>query len=148
MISQVLMDFRGAIRANIATEIQLRTKYEGDIGRVKTKYGPDYASKVVKLVTGTALVQNPAYNEGKPYFISFRPLLHDTGRLTDKEIEKYVEVNKKLEEVEREIEALRARKIDTSDLEIELNLAKDKMKQGMFTMAESYVDSLKARMKK
>jgi len=148
MISQVLMDFRGAIRANIATEIQLRTKYEGDIGRVKTKYGTDYASKVVKLITGTALVQNPAYNEGKPYFISFRPLIHDTGRLSDKEIDKYIEVSKKVEEIDKQIEAMKARKIDTSDLEIELNLAKDKMKQGMFTMAESYVDSLKARMKK
>ena len=37
LISQVLLDFKGAIRANIATEVQLRTKYEGDINRVKTK---------------------------------------------------------------------------------------------------------------
>jgi uncharacterized membrane protein len=147
MISQVLMDFRGAIRANIATEIQLRTKYEGDIGRVKTKYGMDYASKVVKLTTGTALVQNPAFNEGKPYFISFRPLLHDTGRLSDEEINKYVKVNEEIEKIDKEVAAMRARKVDTTDIEIELNLAKDKMKAGQFTMAESYIESLKARLK-
>ncbi|NIP40275.1 MAG: hypothetical protein GTN39_02005 [Candidatus Aenigmarchaeota archaeon] len=147
MISQVLMDFRGAIRANIATEIQLRTKYEGDIGRVKTKYGTDYASKVVKLTTGTALVQNPAFNEGKPYFISFRPLLHNTGRLTDKEINKYVKIQKEIEKIEKRVEAMKARKVDTTDIEIELNLAKDKMKAGQFTMAESYIGSLKARLK-
>jgi DNA helicase HerA-like ATPase len=147
MISQVLMDFRGAIRANIATEIQLRTKYEGDIGRVKTKYGMDYASKVVKLTTGTALVQNPAYNEGKPYFIAFRPLLHDTGRLSDEEIEKYVKVQQTIEGLEKQIEAMKARKVDTTDIEIEINLAKDKMKAGQFAMAESYIDSLKARLK-
>ncbi|MCK4335917.1 MAG: DUF87 domain-containing protein, partial [Candidatus Aenigmarchaeota archaeon] len=147
MISQVLMDFRGAIRANIATEIQLRTKYEGDIGRVKTKYGTDYASKVVKLTTGTALVQNPAFNEGKPYFISFRPLLHDTGRLTDKEIEKYLKVQEEIEKIEEDVEAMKARKVDTTDIEIELNLAKDKMKAGQFAMAESYIESLKARLK-
>ena len=146
MISQVLMDFRGAIRANIATEIQLRTKYEGDIGRVKTKYGPEFASRVVKLTTGTALVQNPAYNDGKPYFISFRPLLHDTGRLSDEEIDKYVKINKEIEKIEAGIAAMKARKIDTTDIEIELNLAKDKVKSGQFTMAESYIESLKTRL--
>ncbi|MEK6843068.1 MAG: DUF87 domain-containing protein, partial [Candidatus Micrarchaeota archaeon] len=71
MISQVLLDFKGAVRANIANEIQLRTKYEGDIGRVKTKYGNEYASKVTKLTIGTGLVQNPEYNDGKPWFIAF-----------------------------------------------------------------------------
>jgi hypothetical protein len=147
MISQVLMDFRGAIRANIATELQLRTKYEGDIGRVKTKYGMDFASRVVKLTTGTALVQNPAFNDGKPYFIAFRPLLHDTGRLTDEEIEKYVKVQEEIEKINKQIESMKARKVETTDLEIELNLARDKMKAGQFSMAESYIESLKARLK-
>jgi hypothetical protein len=146
MISQVLMDFRGAIRANIATEIQLRTKYEGDIDRVKKKYGMDYASKVVKLTTGTGLVQNPAYNEGKPYFISFRPLLHDTGRLTDKEIDDYVKQMEDIGKIDKVVNGMKARNMDTSDIEIELNLAKDKIKTGQFEMVKSYIESMKNRL--
>ena len=42
---------------------------------------------------------------------------------------------------------MKARKVDTTDIEIELNLAKDKMKSGQFAMAESYIESLKARLK-
>ncbi|MCK4714658.1 MAG: DUF87 domain-containing protein, partial [Candidatus Aenigmarchaeota archaeon] len=84
LISQVLMDFKGAIRANISTEIQMRTKYTGDIRRVTQKYGFQYASTTTKLRTGTGMVQNAEFNHGKPYFIEFRPLLHDTGRLSDK----------------------------------------------------------------
>ena len=76
---------------------------------MKTKYGPDYSSKITKLVTGTGLMQNANYNNGKPWFVSFRPLL--------------------------------------SDVDVELNLATDKLKQGLFTMAESYIESVKNRVK-
>jgi len=147
MISQVLLDFKGAIRANIANEIQLRTKYEGDINRVKTKYGSEYASKVVKLTIGTGLFQNPEYNEGKPWFISFRPLLHSTFALTKEELETYNKLSKRIKEIEKKIEELKKRKVDTYDMEIELNIAKDKMKQGLFKMAETYLESLDARLK-
>ncbi|MCX8179663.1 MAG: DUF87 domain-containing protein, partial [Candidatus Aenigmarchaeota archaeon] len=147
MISQVLMDFRGAIRANIGTEIQLRTKYEGDINRVKTKYGADYAARITKLTTGTGLVQNPEYNEGKPWFVSFRPLLHDTHRLTDEELAEYDATQQKIKEAEDRIARLKARKIDTYDVELELNIAKDKMKQGMFKMAQTYLESVDGRLK-
>jgi len=145
MISQVLMDFRGAIRANIATEIQLRTKYEGDINRVKTKYGSDYAAKTPKLTTGTALVQNPEFNDGKPWFIAFRPLLHDTFRLTEKELKTYAKFKDEVTGLEERLAKLKARKIDTYDVELELNLAKDKMKSGMFRMADTYLESVKSR---
>jgi hypothetical protein len=147
MISQVLMDFRGAIRANISTEIQLRSKYEGDINRVKTKYGPDYASKITKLVTGTGLVQNAAYNNGKPWFISFRPLLHDTKRLTAEELDKYVKIGRSIEDIQKRLEDMRKRGKDMSDVEVELNLGRDKLKQGLFNMAENYIESVKNRMK-
>jgi len=147
MISQVLMDFKGAIRANISTEIQLRTKYEGDINRVKTKYGPDYAGKVTKLITGTGLTQNANYNNGKPWFVSFRPLLHDTKRLSAEELDKFVKVNKSIDEMQRQIADMKKRGVDTSDVEVELNLARDKLKQGLFTMSESYVESVKNRLK-
>jgi len=147
MISQVLMDFRGAIRANIATEIQLRTKYEGDIKRVRTKYGTNYASRITKLTIGTGLVQNPEFNDGKPWFVTFRPLLHNTFRLTDEELEMYDKLNTRIENVEKKIEELKARKIDTYDVELELKIVKEKMKQGAFKMASTYLDSVEARLK-
>jgi hypothetical protein len=42
---------------------------------------------------------------------------------------------------------MKERKVDTTDLELELNLGKDKMKQAQFTMAQSYVDSVKKKLK-
>ncbi|MBN1896420.1 MAG: DUF87 domain-containing protein [Candidatus Aenigmarchaeota archaeon] len=147
LISQVLMDFKGAIRANISTEIQLRSKYEGDINRVKTKYGPDYASKITKLVTGTGLMQNAAYNSGKPWFVSFRPLLHDTKRLTAEELDQYLKIKKEADTIKQQLDAMKAKGTDVSDVEVELNLALDKLKQGLFTMAGSYMESVRTRMK-
>ena len=147
LISQVLSDFKGAIRANIATEIQLRTKYVGDINRTKSKYGSDYASRVVKLTIGTGLSQNPEYNDGKPWFINFRPLLHDTGRLTERELNAYFKAKDKITDLEKRIASLKERGKDTYDIELELNLAKDKMKQGLFKMAETYVESVEGRVK-
>ena len=93
MISQVLMDFRGAIRANIATEVQMRTRYEGDLNRVKAKFGSQYSEQIPKMKIGTGMVQNAEFNNGKPYFVEFRPLLHDTARLSDDEIAKYIKLS-------------------------------------------------------
>ncbi|MBN2202775.1 MAG: DUF87 domain-containing protein [Candidatus Aenigmarchaeota archaeon] len=148
MISQVLLDFKGAIRANIANEIQLRTKYEGDIGRVKSKYGSDYASKVTRLTIGTGLFQNPEFNHGRPWFVNFRPLLHSPFALTDKEIDTYMTLDKKVKALEEKIEKLKAQKVDTYDIEIELNIARDKVKTAAFKMAETYLDSLEKRLER
>ena len=145
LISQVLLDFKGAIRANIANEIQLRTKYEGDIGRVRSKYGSEYASKVTKLTVGTGLFQNPEYNYGKPWFISFRPLLHSPFALKDKEIDLYLKIQKQIKEIEKKIEEFKKKGMDTYDLEVELNIAKDKLKVAAFKMAEMYLESLSKR---
>ncbi len=147
MISQVLLDFRGAVRAVIASEGQLRTKYEGDINRVKTKYGAEYAATIPKLQVGTILFQNPEYNDGKPWFISFRPLLHDTSRIPEEELQQYKTFGKKLEELEEMVSGLKAKKVETYDLEIELNIAKEKVKQGQMRMAQTYIDSIEARLK-
>ncbi|MGC8993290.1 MAG: helicase HerA domain-containing protein [Candidatus Aenigmatarchaeota archaeon] len=148
LVSQVLLDFKAAVRANIANEIQLRTRYEGDIGRVKSKYGQEYATKVTKLTIGTGLFQNPEYNHGKPWFISFRPILHSPFALTDDEINQYVNLNKKIEEIEAKIAELKKKGIDTYDMEIELNIAKDKLKTGAFRMVETYLESLQKRIEK
>jgi hypothetical protein len=148
LISQVLLDFKGAIRANIANEIQLRTKYEGDIGRVKSKYGLDYASKITRLTIGTGLFQNPEYNNGRPWFLSFRPLLHSPFALTDDELNKYTQITKKIEEIDKMIKELKENKIDMYDIEIELNIAKDKTKTAAFKMAETYLESIEKRVRK
>ena len=148
LISQVLMDFKGAIRANISNEIQLRTKYTGDLRRVKQKYGFEYSSTITKLKTGTGMVQNAEYNHGKPYFIEFRPLLHDTGRLSDKEIKEYVKYDTELADLDIRVAALKKKGIDTSDIEFEIKLARDKTNQTMFAMAKTYLDSAKAKVAK
>ncbi|MEK6953893.1 MAG: DUF87 domain-containing protein [Candidatus Micrarchaeota archaeon] len=147
MISQVLLDFKGAVRANIANEIQLRTKYEGDIGRVKTKYGGEYASKITKLTIGTGLVQNPEYNEGKPWFVAFRPLLHSTFALTEEELQQITGIQQKVEAARVQIDALKAKGVDTYDVELELKIASDKLKQGLFRMSDTYLESVASRLK-
>ncbi len=101
LISQVLTDFKGAIRANIETETQFRTKYSGDINRVKAKYGVVYSSFTAKLPTGTGMYQNPEFNDGKPYFIEFRPLYHNPLGLTDAERERIVYIVEKPGEEEK-----------------------------------------------
>jgi len=148
LISQVLMDFKGAIRANISNEIQMRTKYTGDIRRVKSKYGFEYASTITKLKTGTGLFQNAEYNNGKPYFIEFRPLIHDTGRLSEEEINEYLEYDTKIQDLTSRTEALKKKGVNTTDVEFELKLAKDKVSQTMFAMAKTYIDSVENRIKK
>jgi hypothetical protein len=147
MISQVLMDFRGAIRANIGTEIQLRTKYEGDIGRVKQKYGMEYSATLPKLRIGTGMVQNPDYNDGKPYFIQFRPLLHDTFRITNEELKTYEKFQDSINEIERKIKDLKSKGVDTYDIEVELGLAREKLKHGLIHMVETYIDSMNEKIK-
>jgi hypothetical protein len=104
LISQVLTDFKGAIRANIGTEVQFRTKYSGDINMVKAKYGALYSSFVAKLPVGTGMYQNPEFNDGKPYFIEFRPLYHNPLGLTDAEREKIVYIVAKPGEEEKYIQ--------------------------------------------
>jgi hypothetical protein len=146
MISQVLLDFKGAIRAVIATEAQMRTKYEGDINRVKTRYGWQYSSSIPKLDVGTGLVQNPSYNNGKPWFVTFRPLLHDTFRISDEDLDKYDGYTKDIMEMRKQVEDLKSRKVDTYDMELELNLAEEKTKTGQFRMAETYIESVKSRL--
>ncbi|MFH1473614.1 MAG: hypothetical protein ABIE55_01850, partial [Candidatus Aenigmatarchaeota archaeon] len=147
MISQVLLDFKGAIRAVIATESQLRTKYSGDVNRIKTKYGWEYSASIPKLEVGTGMVQNPDYNDGKPWFVTFRPLLHDTFRLTDKELDNYEKFMKEIRELEEYVEKLKKQGIDTYDMELELKLGLEKIKTGQMRMAETYIESIKSRIK-
>ncbi len=91
MISQVLTDFKGAIRGNIGTEIQLFSRYEGDIKRVRERHGSDISKLIPKLPIGIGMVEAGGYNRGSPYFVDFRPIYHSPLKLTDKELARYVD---------------------------------------------------------
>ena len=148
LISQVLADFVGQIKANINTEIQMRTRDEGDIDRIKAKYGTDVLQGLVEASVGFGMVENPAYNNGRPYFVSFRPLLHNTQRLSDEELEKYDNCNEIIDDLHYQLEQLDAEKQDVFGLKLELKLALDKVKSGNFTMVEIYLQELVPRIEK
>ncbi|KYK27349.1 hypothetical protein AYK26_03765 [Euryarchaeota archaeon SM23-78] len=148
LISQVLSDFVGTIKANINTEIQMRTRDEGDLERIRVKYGEDVLRSLVKATVGSGMVENPHYNRGKPYFVAFRPLKHSVQRLSDEEIEKYNEYNERIDQLQFELEQLEKEKIDVFDLKLELKLATDKVKTGNFNMVQIYLDGLVPRIKK
>jgi len=57
LISQVLTDYPKDIKANVGTEIQMRTRYEGDLSQIKMKYGEDIMKSVVKARVGTGMIR-------------------------------------------------------------------------------------------
>lgn len=148
LVSQVLNDFMGAIKANISTEVQMRTRDEGDLNRIKTKYGEEFLQSLVKASVGVGMFANPAYNHAQPYFIQFRPILHNTKRLTDEELEEYNTYNDQVDEIEYQIEKLEEDKVDTFDLKMELKLIKDKIMSGSFSVVQIYLEGLGPRVKK
>jgi len=145
LISQVLSDFVGEIKANIGTEIQMGTRYEGDLERVNMKYGEDVLKSVVKEPIGTGMVVNADYNNGRPYFVAFRPILHNTRRMTNVELRKYEKYFDEVEDLEYQIAYLKKLNVDVLDLELEMKLTKDKIKQGQFSMADMYLESLRPK---
>ena len=148
LISQVLSDFVGEIKANINTEIQTRTLEESDLERIRTKYGEEFLKTLVRAEVGVAMFQNAEYNHGRPYFINFRPILHNTRRLSDEELEKYNEYNDIIDDLEYQIEQLEQEKVDVFDLRMELKLVKDKLMSGSFSVVDIYLESLKPRIEK
>jgi hypothetical protein len=148
MISQVLSDFKEAIKGNVLTEVQMHTKSLGDLERIEKKYGLEYAKRVTREEIGVGMMQNPAYNDGRPWFISFRPPLHSPHKIPEKEFEMYKEYATVLDELENKIMELEARGMDTFSLKVELKLAKDKLKEGRFRMAKIYIDSLSEKLSK
>ncbi|MBD3253350.1 DUF87 domain-containing protein, partial [Candidatus Pacearchaeota archaeon] len=112
LISQVLSDFVGEIKANINTEVQTRTLEESDLSRIKTKYGDEFLKSLVRAEVGVAMFQNAEYNRGRPYFVNFRPILHNTRRLSDEELEKYNKYNDIVDDLEYQLEQLEKEKVD------------------------------------
>jgi hypothetical protein len=146
MISQVLSDFKEAIKGNVLTEIQMHTKSLSDLQRIESKYGLEYAKRVAKEEVGIGMMQNPKYNKGAPWFVSFRPPLHMPHKLPSEELEKYKLFNEEIEKIKLVIEKLEKAGKDVSDLKIDLKLATDKIKEGRFRMAEIYIESLKSKL--
>ncbi len=142
LISQVLNDFVGEIKANINTEIQMKTKHEEDQKRIEKIYGIDILRSINEATTGIGLVHNSEFNKGKPYFVHFRPLRHSITRLKDDKIAEYNKYNKIIDEYEYQIEQLKALDIDVFDSELELKLALDKVKTGEFAQVRIYTESL------
>ncbi|UCD07622.1 MAG: ATP-binding protein [Candidatus Aenigmatarchaeota archaeon] len=142
MCSQVLADFKEAIAGNVLTDIQLNTKSLVDIGKVKEKYGPIYAQRVSRQGIAVGMIQHPRYNEGKPWFINFRPPYHNPHKISNEEMKMYKEFAAKLDSIEMRIEIMKREGKDVFDIELELKLAKDKLKQGRFRMAKIYIESL------
>jgi hypothetical protein len=142
LISQVLSDFVGEIKANIGTEIQLMTKYEEDLKRIRMKYGEAVHKSVVKAATGEGMIQNAEYNRGFPYFIRVRPPLHSLKRLEDETLEKYDSYTQKIDKLEEKIQEIRNKGVDVFDIEIELNLARENLKEGMFGVVDLYLETL------
>ncbi len=88
------------------------------------------------------MMQNPKYNEGRPWFVSFRPTLHSPHKIPDADMNTYREYASLLEMIESRIGKMEKSGKDVFDLKTELKLAKDKLKKGRFRMAKIYIDSL------
>jgi hypothetical protein len=148
MISQVISDFKEAIATNIGTEIQMRTKYKGDLKRVEDKYGKEYAVALPRLKVGTGMVQNSEYNKGRPYFVEFRPLLHSTDKVTDVQYSEMKKLEGVLYQIGTKLVAFKkaGKKID--DVKVEFDLARDKLKSGNTRMVKSYIESIIGKLKK
>jgi hypothetical protein len=148
LISQVLSDFVGQIKSNINTNVQMKTRDEGDLERIKMNYGESYVQELVKSPVGTGMVQNSAYNGGVPYYIQFRPIFHSVKRLADEELDEYNKYNDIVEQLQYEFEQLEELGQDVFDLKLELKLATDKIKSGNFNMVKIYLDGLTPRVEK
>jgi len=146
LISQVLSDFLGETKANINTEIQMRTRDQGDLDRIKNKYGGYMLQSLLKSSTGTGMMENAGFNNGNPYFVAFKPLLHEHARLSDQELDNYNKYNDIIDDLDYEIEQLVKEKIDVFDLRLELKMALDKVKSGSFNMVDIYLEGLKPRL--
>jgi hypothetical protein len=146
MISQVLSDFKEAIKGNVLTEIQMHTKSLEDLERIEKKYGLEYAKRVTKEEIGIGMMQNPKYNNGIPWFISFRPPLHMPHKIPEVEMEMYKQYADIISKIEIELARLERAGRDVTDLKIEFKLAATKIKQGRFRMAEIYIESLRKRL--
>jgi len=142
MISQVIEDFPEEVRANIGTQIQMRTEYEGDLDRIERKYGNNITQGVTKADTGTGMLQNSSYNHGRPYFVDFRPVKHSPERLSDEELDKFEKYNRRVDEIEDMIGILEDEDEDVFEYRSQLKLVKKNIRKRSFNLVDTYLDEL------
>ncbi|MFW6013622.1 MAG: ATP-binding protein [Candidatus Nanoarchaeia archaeon] len=142
MASQILSDFKEAIGGNVLTEIQLNTKNMNDIKKAEQKYGTAYAKRITRQSIGVALVQNPRYNSGKPWFINFRPPMHNPHKLSEEDLAAYDKFTAKIKDLKQRINDLKTKGEDVSEFELDLNLASNKLKEGKFKMTDIYIEEI------
>ncbi len=143
MCSQVLADFKAAVSGNVLTDIQLNTKSLEDLKKARDKYGETYAKRITRQGVGVGMIHNPKYNDGKPYFVQFRPTYHNPHKITNEELEKYKQFATELKTIKKKLEEMEKSGKEMFDLKLELKLAEDKLKLGNFRMANIYITSLK-----
>ena len=97
---------------------------------------------------GTALFQNPHYNEGRPWFVNIHPPVHSPHKLPDELLDKYTKYSAYLKQVEKYVLSLKAKGRNVEDVLMDLKLAKNKLKEGRFRMVEIYIESLDSFVKK
>jgi hypothetical protein len=148
LISQLNTDFIGATKANINTQVQLRTTDETDLKMLEKKFSTELIKSVFKADVGNGIFSNPAYNDGKPYFITFRPILHNTRSLSDEILDQYQKYNEIFKDLSFKIEKLKERKKDVLDYEIELNLALKQIRKSKFEVAKIYLEELQPKVDK
>ena len=148
MASQVNADFKEAVQGNILTEIQLNTKSMEDIKKIKQKYGKEFSERVTRQGIGVAMMQNAKYNNGKPWFVQFRPTLHSPHKIPGEQLKQYAKYSALLDHYEAMILNEKAKGRDIGDITLELTLTKNKLKEGNIKMVEIYLTSLKDAVRK
>ena len=146
MASQVSSDFKEEIGGNVLTEVQLNTKNMGDIEKVSSKYGEEFAQRVTRQGVGVGLVQNPRYNDGKPWFVEFRPPYHDPHKLSDEALQAYDEYTTRINTIKQKIQDKKEAGNDVEDIALDLNLAEGKLKEGKFKMVDIYLGDLEEQL--
>ena len=142
LLSQVISDFSGEIRANIGTTVQMRTQYDDDLERMKDKFGIDTVKSIAKAEQGSGMLQNSDYNHGRPYFVDFRPLKHSPHRLSDEELDKYEEYNRKIDKMEEKIDEREDQGEEVYELRNKIKLARRNLRKGGFSLIEIYLEEL------
>jgi len=146
LVSQVLSDFKAAIHGNIGTEIQMKTKFAGDMARIEQKYGEAYSRTLVKEAVGVGMVANSKYNNGQPYFVKFRPLLHSTLRMPEEDLKAYHELLVAKDDARIKLDRLKEKGVEVQGLEFELKLGVDKLKEGQQSLANIYLKTLNEKL--
>ncbi|MEM2481357.1 MAG: DEAD/DEAH box helicase family protein [Candidatus Hadarchaeales archaeon] len=142
LVSQVVSDFEREIRANIRNQIQLWTRDEEELARITEKFGAEYMRSISRASVGHGMYFNPDYNKGKPYFINFRPILHQVSRMSVEELDRYTSASARVDAVRQKIEALEKIGVDTFEQRTELELTERKLEEGAFDMVDFYLESL------